>query len=277
MSESDAGRLFVGGLPAAYEQLLVPLFFEPYADDLVARANARRPSAVLELAAGTGVVTRRLAAALPAGCTLVATDLNAGMIDVARGLAPTRPDGAPPVDWRVADAQDLPFPDGSFDLVLCQFGVMFFPDRVASYAEAARVLRPGGAYLLSAWGPVGANAVAQAVDEAYRRVLPDADPNVITRVAHGYHDADRLRQDLEAGGFVVDAVETLRFEGTAPSPQAAAITIPRGSPLRAQLEPYGTQVREDVEAAATALLAERFGDGPLRAPMTALVATASRP
>jgi ubiquinone/menaquinone biosynthesis C-methylase UbiE len=277
MSESDAGRLFVGGLPAAYEQLLVPLFFEPYADDLVARATARRPSAVLELAAGTGVVTRRLAAALPGGCTLVATDLNAEMLDVGRELAPARPEGSPPVDWRVADAQDLPFPDASFDLVLCQFGVMFFPDRVASFAEAARVMRPGGAYLLSAWGPVEPNTIADAVERAYRQVLPDAEPNVVSQVAHAYHDADRIRADLEAGGLVVEAVETVRLESVAPSPAAAAIAIPRGSPLRAQLEPYGPQVREEIEAAATALLAERFGDGPVRAPMTAFVATASRP
>ncbi len=277
MSESDAGRLFTGGLPAAYEQHLVPLFFEPYADDLVERARARHPSAVLELAAGTGVVTRRLAAALPAASTLVATDLNDGMIEVGRALGSARPDGAPPVDWQVADAQDLPFPDASFDLVLCQFGVMFFPDRVASYVEAARVLRPGGTYLLSAWGPVEVNAVAEAVDEAYRQVLPDAEPNVITQVAHGYHDTDRVRRDLEAGGLVVEAVETVTFDGAAPSAGAAALTIPRGSPLRAQLEPYGPQVRADVEARATELLTERFGDGPFRAPMSALVATASRP
>jgi len=277
MSEPDAGRLFAGGIPDAYERLMVPLFFQPYADDLVARAVARQPSAILELAAGTGVVTRGLATALPVGSTVVATDLNPGMVEVARNRGATRPDGAPPVAWQVADAQDLPFPDGSFDLVVCQFGVMFFPDRPAAHAEVARVLRPGGTYLLSTWGSVETHAVADAVDRAYREALPDAEPNVITRVAHGYHDTDRVRRDLEAGGLTVEAIETVSLPSTAPSPEAAALAIPRGTPLRAELEPHGPGVRADVEARVTELLVERFRDGPFRAPMSALVVTASRP
>ena len=276
MSESDAARLFSGGVPAAYEQLLVPLFFQPYADDLVARAVARHPSAVLELAAGTGVVTRGLATTLPAGCTIVATDLNPGMLDVARGLAPERRAGGPALDWQVADAQHLPFADGSFDLVVCQFGVMFFPDRVAAHAEVRRVLRPGGTYLFSTWCSVADNAIAGAADQAYRQVLPDAEPSVITHVAHGYHDPDRVRADLEAGGLRVESVETVTFDGATTSAEAAAITIPRGTPLRAQLEPYGPGTRAAIEEATAAVLADRFGDGPFRAPMNALVAT-SRP
>ncbi|MGC5165523.1 class I SAM-dependent methyltransferase [Luteimicrobium sp. DT211] len=277
MADDDAGRLFAGGVPAAYQELLVPLLFEDYADDLVARAVGRHPSAVLELAAGTGVVTRRLAAALPAGTTIVATDLNPGMIDVARGTRLERPPGAPEVEWKVADAQHLPFADASFDLLVCQFGVMFFPDRAAAHAEARRVLRPGGAYLLSAWGPVAANAVAAAVDDAYREVLPDAPPSVITEVAYGYDDADRIRRDLAAGGLTVDAVDAVQFDSRADSPGSAALAIPRGSPLRAQLESYDPGQRAAIEARAAALLEERFGPGPLRAPMSALVATATRP
>lgn len=135
MPEDAAAKLFRGGVPDAYERLMVPLMFQPYADDMVARAVARKPSAVLELAAGTGAVTRELAAALPADSTLVATDLNAGMLAVAEARGAPRPAGAPAVVWQPADAQDLPFDDETFDLVVCQFGVMFFPDRPAAHAQ----------------------------------------------------------------------------------------------------------------------------------------------
>ena len=127
MVDDAAAKLFRGGVPETYEQLMVPLMFQPYADDMVARAVARRPSAVLELAAGTGAVTRGLAAALPPECALVATDLNAGMLAVAEARGAARPAGAADVVWQCADAQALPFDDASFDLAVCQFGVMFFP------------------------------------------------------------------------------------------------------------------------------------------------------
>jgi len=276
MPEDAAAKLFRGGVPDAYERLMVPLMFQPYADDMVARAAARNPVAVLELAAGTGAVTRGLAAALPADSTLVATDLNAGMLAVAEARGAPRPAGAPAVVWQPADAQDLPFDDETFDLVVCQFGVMFFPDRPAAHAQVRRVLRPGSTYLFSAWDSIATNAVALAVDEAYRRVLPDAPPNVVTRVAHGYHDAETIRRDAEAGGLIVDAVEAVDLIGTAESAAAAAVAIPRGTPMRAELEPYGDEVRARIEAIAAELLEQRFGPGPIRTPIRAFVATAHR-
>jgi ubiquinone/menaquinone biosynthesis C-methylase UbiE len=273
---NDAAKLFRGGVPDAYEKLMVPLMFQPYADDLVARAVALRPTAVLELAAGTGAVTRGLAAALPPATTLVATDLNPGMLAVAQARGAPRPSGPPDVVWRPADAQDLPFDDGSFDLVVCQFGVMFFPDRPAAYRQVHRVLRPGGTALFSTWDAVETNAVARAVDEAYKQVVPVAPPNVITRVAHGYHDPEAIRRDAEAGGLVVDAVEAVELIGAADSPAAAAAALPHGSPLRAELEPHGDRIRARIEATAADLLAQRFGTGPIRTPLRAFVVTAHR-
>lgn len=276
MVDDAATKLFRGGIPDAYEQLMVPLMFQPYADDLVVRAVARHPTAVLELAAGTGVVTRGLATALPPECPLVATDLNPGMLAVAESLGAARPAGASDVVWQRADAQDLPFDDASFDLVVCQFGVMFFPDRPAAHAEVRRVLRPGGTYLFSTWDSIATNAVAGAVDEAYRRVLPDAPPNVITRVPHGYHDPDVIRADAEAGGLVVDAVQAVDLVGAAASPAIAAAAIPRGTPLRAELEPHADEVRAGIEAVTAELLEQRFGSGPIRTPIRAFVVTAHR-
>lgn len=276
MTDDAAARLFRGGVPDAYEQLMVPLMFQPYADDLVARMVARSPSAVLELAAGTGAVTRGLAAALPMESVLVATDLNPGMLAVAEARGAPRPAGAPDVEWRTADALALPFEDASFDLVVCQFGVMFFPDRPAAHAQARRVLRPGGTYLFSAWDSIETNAVARAVDEAYRRVLPSAPPNVITRVAHGYHDPVTIRADAEAGGLIVETVEAVELVGGAESAAAAAAAIPRGSPMRAELELLGDETRARIEAIAAELLAQRFGPGPIRTPIRAFVVTARR-
>ncbi|MCE4025456.1 class I SAM-dependent methyltransferase [Microbacterium sp. Au-Mic1] len=276
MPDDAAAKLFRGGVPDAYEQLMVPLMFQPYADDMVARAVARAPAAVLELAAGTGAVTRGLATALPAESTLVATDLNAGMLAVAEARGAPRPAGAPAVAWQPADAQALPFDDEAFDLVVCQFGVMFFPDRPSAHSQVRRVLSPGGTYLFSAWDSIDSNAVALAVDEAYRRVLPDAPPNVITRVAHGYHVPETIRRDAEAGGLIVDAVEAVELIGAAESAAAAAAAIPRGTPMRADLEPLGDEVRDRIEAMTTELLERRFGTGPIRTPIRAFVVTAHR-
>jgi len=276
MADDAAAKLFRGGVPDAYEQLMVPLMFQPYADDMVARVVARGPTAVLELAAGTGAVTRGLAAALPRETTLVATDLNPGMLAVAEARGASRPPGAPDVVWRAADAQALPFEDGSFDLVVCQFGVMFFPDRPAAHAQVRRVLRPGGTSLFSTWDSIENNAVALAVDEAYRRVLPDAPPNVITRVAHGYHDPATIRMDAEAGGLVVETIDAVELVGVAESAAAAATAIPRGSPMRAELEPLGDETRARIEAITAELLRQRFGAGPIRTPIRAFVITARR-
>lgn len=276
MADDAAARLFRGGVPDAYERLMVPLVFQPYADDLVARAVSHTPSAVLELAAGTGVVTRGLAAALPPESTLIATDLNDGMLAVAERRGAPRPAGARPVAWQAADAQALPFDAESFDLVVCQFGVMFFPDRPAAHAQVRRVLRPGGISLFSVWDSIATNAVALAVDEAYRRVLPDSPPNVITRVAHGYHDPETIRADAEAGGLVVVALDEVELIGEAESAAAAAAAIPHGTPLRAELEPYGPEVSARIEAITAELLEQRFGTGTVRTPIRAFVVTAHR-
>jgi SAM-dependent methyltransferase len=277
MSDRDAGSLFQGPVPDAYEDLMVPLFFQPFADDLVARAIAVEPVDVLEIAAGTGVVTRGLVEALPGDSTIVATDLNSDMLAVAAALEDDSADGAGEVTWRVADAQRLPFDDASFDLVGCQFGVMFFHDPSGSHAEVRRVLRPGGTYIFSAWDSIENNPIPRAVDTAFRRVLPDAPTNVITRVSHGYHDLDRIRADVEAGGLVLNRIDTVELVAVADSPKAAAAALPNGSALRLELDSYGEKVRGEIETIAAQILEDEFGAGPLLVPMCAFVVTASRP
>jgi SAM-dependent methyltransferase len=139
MSATDVA--FAGSIPALYDRYMGPLLFEPYARDIAARAAALGPQHILETAAGTGIVTEALARALPQA-DIVATDLNQAMLDVAAERV-----RAANVRFQQADAQALPFADGEFDLVLSQFGVMFFPDRVGAYREVRRVLKPGGRVL----------------------------------------------------------------------------------------------------------------------------------
>jgi SAM-dependent methyltransferase len=277
MFDGDAGMMFQGAVPDAYEDLMVPLFFQPFAEDLVARAVALEPVDVLEIAAGTGVVTRALVEALPGNATIVATDLNRDMLAVATAHEAESADDTGEVTWRVADAQQLPFDDESFDLVVCQFGVQYFSDRPASHAEVLRVLRPGGSYLFSTWDSIANNPIPCAVEDAYRRVLPDARPNLLTSVAHGYHDQERIRADVEEGGLVLEAIDTVDLVAVAESARAASQALAHGSVLASQLDGHPSSVREEIQTVAAGVLEDEYGTGALRAPMRAFVVTASRP
>src|ERR1700712_1198450 len=183
---------------------MVPLIFEPFAADLAQRAASFSPSAVLEIAAGTGVVTRALAPKLSPGASYVVTDLNQPMLDFAASRQ--APDSR--IEWRQADALALPFESATFDLVVCQFGAMFFPNRIAGYIEAHRVLRPGGRLVLSIWDRIEENAFADEVTQAVATVFPDDPPRFLARTPHGYHDTASIREDLSRAGFADIEIST---------------------------------------------------------------------
>lgn len=248
-------------MSAAYEEYLVPAVFRPYAADLAARVARRQPSTVLELAAGTGALTAAITTEVPA-THVVATDLNQAMIDIGSARVPA-------AEWRPADAMDLPFDDATFDLVACQFGVMFFPDRPGAFAEVARVVRPGGQFLFNCWGPLAGHDVESTVIAALADRFPDDPPTFLARVPHGYHDVDRITADLDRAGLVAARVETVELECRADSPASLARGYCRGTPLRAEIAARGdlTATEEGVAAA----LEDRFGRGPVVGRMTALV------
>jgi SAM-dependent methyltransferase len=211
-SAPDSDRRFTGSVAQIYESLLVPMIFAPCALDMAARAAARRPARVLELAAGTGVVTRALDAILPVRTRIVATDLNQAMLDQAIAVGGTRER----VEWRQADAMALPFADGEFDLVVCQFGVMFFPDKGQAFAEARRVLAPGGSLLFNVWDEIAANEFAAVVTEALARWWFRDPPMFLARTPHGYHERARIEADLLRGGFTTaPIVDTFAARGLA--------------------------------------------------------------
>ena len=250
--------LFTGSVPALYDRCLGPMLFVPYARDMAARAAALQPGRILETAAGTGIVTEALAAALPEA-DIVATDLNQAMLDVAaaRGL-PAR------VSLQTADAQALPFVDGSFDLLVCQFGAMFFPDRIGAYREARRVLRPGSRFLFNVWDSLEHNPVSDRLGGAVAALFPDYPPSFYRRVPFGYHDTARIEADLRAAGFTDVAIETVSQVSRVDA-RAAAIGLCQGSPMGAEIEARDGDLAVVTEAAAAALAAVDGTDMPMSA------------
>jgi ubiquinone/menaquinone biosynthesis C-methylase UbiE len=224
---------------------------------------------VLETAAGTGRVTRLLAGALGPQAAITATDLNAPMIARAAELV-----RAGAVTWRQADAQALPFEARSFDAVACQFGVMFFPDKAAGFAEARRVLKPGGRFVFSVWDDLAANDFSQAAHDTLASMFPDDPPSFIARTPFGWHDQDRIRAALAQAGFTDVQVETVNLETPAASAGDFATGMCAGSPLRAELEARAPRGLDAVVGQVRQALARRFGQGPIVGRGQALVVTA---
>ncbi len=259
MNANATDTAFAGSIPKLYETLLVPLIFQPYADDLAARVATRAPRRVLEVAAGTGVVTRRMAALLPEGTSIVATDLNQAMLDQAAEIGTARP-----VQWRQADAMQLPFADESFDAVVCQFGAMFFPDKAKAFAETRRVLAPGGVFLFNAWDRIAENEFADTVMTALQTVFPDDPPRFMARVPHGYHDLATISGDLARGGFdAVPEIVTVSARSRAASARMPAVAYCQGTPWRNEIEARDRTKLEASTDAAERGLAARFGSGPV--------------
>lgn len=250
----------------AYDRGLGPPVFAPFAADLAARAARPAPRRVLELAAGTGVLTRALATALP-DAELTATDLSPTMVELGSAAVPA-------ARWQPADAQDIPFPDAAFDLVCHQFGIMFLPDRARGYAEMRRVLAPGGRLLFSAWDEIDSHDFERAVTVALARVLPDDPPAFLTAVPHGYADRDRIVADVRAAGFDPVDAETVTAVGQAPSAADLATAYCTGTPLRMALEARGPLV--DLTGRIAAATTDVLGPGPVEGSMRAHVVTATR-
>lgn len=261
----DTDSAFAGSIPEVYDQYLVPMIFEPYAIEMAQRLAALPLTNVLELAAGTGVVTRRLAMSLPHSVFIIATDLNQPMLDQAAAVGTRRP-----VEWRQADAMDLPFDKASFDAVVCQFGAMFFPEKARAFAEARRVLRKGGWFIFSVWDRIEANDFALRITEALAAVFPADPPRFLARVPHGYHDTAKIRADIAAGGFSSEPqVTSVDARSLAASAHIAAVAYCQGTPLRSEIESRDAAKLADATSAAEAAIAAQFGrsavDGALRA------------
>ncbi len=267
MTNSDAA--FAGSIPATYDSALGPMFFEPYARDLARRLKVHSGDAVLELAAGTGIVTRRLLKRMPANSRLVATDLNEAMLDVAKANVPADPR----VNWQKADAGALPFPDQSFDAVVCQFGLMFFPDQVGALRESRRVLKAGGTLLLNTWGALADNPIASRAHTTIASFFHTDQPPFYL-VPFGLHDRDAVRQMFLDAGFTTVDVDVVDLTGTSASALTAAKGLVFGTPVLHQIQERGGAPPETIMHAVAERLSQEGGAQPMELPMRALVFTA---
>lgn len=265
---SDTDKAFTGSIARLYQAYMVPLMFAPYAADLARRVDSTNAARILEVAAGTGVVTRALASLANERLSIVATDLNQAMLDEAAALGTARP-----VRWQQADAMALPFADGEFDTVVCQFGAMFFPDKAKAFAEARRVLRPGGVFVFNVWDCLRENEFADTIQTALAALFPADPPRFLARIPHGYHDRSAIERDLAAAGFMrAPRIATVAARSRAESAQAPAIALCQGTPLRNEIEARGGSLEQATERAAAAI-AQRFGTRAVDGKMQAHVVT----
>jgi len=276
MTESD--KLFAGSIPKLYDTLMVPLIFEAYAADTAELVAGFSPGAVLETAAGSGVVTRALAPRLRSGTRYVVTDLNQPMLDYATTRQRDSADGSSNgigIEWQQADALKLPFEDASFDVVFCQFGAMFFPDRTAGYAEARRVLKPGGRFVFTVWDRIEDNVFADEVTSAVAEIFPQDPPRFLARTPHGYHDIALIRSDVSRAGFTRIEIATREKTSRSPSARDVAIAYCQGTPLRNEIEARDANVLQAATDRAAQVIASRHGEGPVAGKIQAHVIVAA--
>ncbi|MEP6574724.1 MAG: methyltransferase domain-containing protein [Gemmatimonadota bacterium] len=266
VSHSD----FIGSIPELYDRYLVPVVLAPFADDLARRVAASRPMRVLELACGTGLLTSRLRSALSTDATIVATDLQQPMLDVAR----RKHNDFTGVEWQQADAMDLPFGSDRFEAVACQFGVMFFPDKLRAAQEAARVLEPGGTFVFNVWDGLERNQFARLVHETVGSFFQQAPPDFCL-TPFGYHDPAAIGAMLSLAGFSRIEILPLSLEGIGPSAHELARGIVEGNPLSLSIRERGVEVDRVVEAVGHAI-ARECGDRPVRLHLNALIVSGVR-
>ncbi|ARM12000.1 MULTISPECIES: class I SAM-dependent methyltransferase [Rhizobium] len=262
---------FGEGVADLYQALLVPLLFEPYASKLVIVAERLKPVSVLEVAAGTGALTRALRARLDPAAEIVATDLSQAMINVgAPSLTLSR------THWMHADAQNLPFAHAMFDLVICQFGVMFFPDKPKAYGEAKRVLRSGGHFLFSTWDSLAANDFARCVSECLTRLFPSDPPDFLERLPYAYFDPHTIKAQVSSAGFEAVSCDRVTLASVAATAHHVAAAFCKGSPLRGEIESRAPERMSEIVDEVAEQVASRYGANP-RGGMSAFIVTGRVP
>jgi len=259
---------FAGSIPANYERYLGPFLFEPYALDLVSRLQDKKYNDILEIACGTGRVTKRLSSSVKHD-TLTATDLNQDMIDIAKGIVADQR-----IKWQQADALALPFNDNSFDLVVIQFGIMFFPDREKGLKEAYRVLKPGGKLVFSTWDKV---ETVPAIHEG-RKIIEsyfEDNPPVFYSVPFSMYDEKELKAITGNAGFKNIKTELVKKEGSSPSASDLTKGIVEGNPVYLSIIERIPASLNNIKADVKNKLLEKFGE-PIKCPLQAWVVEANK-
>jgi ubiquinone/menaquinone biosynthesis C-methylase UbiE len=255
-AESTTHAAFVGSIPE------------------IRRVGAAVPAGgkVLEVACGTGISTEHLWQALPAGAEILATDLNEAMIEYAR----EKRGALSNVTYRTADALALPFEDGAFDAVVCQFGIMFFPDKTQGIAEMARVLKPGGVLAFNVWDSLERNRVAEIALQGIAGFFETDPPDFLT-VPFGHGDIDPIKDLLQRAGFAGIDIHVVTAEIERPDASHPARGFVEGNPGILQIRERATADPEAIVEAVAEAFEAAFGPAPLRIPLQEIVFTAVKP
>ena len=268
---TDKNAAFVGAIPENYDQYLGPVLFAPYANDLVARLDPGKQRSVLELACGTGIVTRRLRERLAPGAKIVATDLNEAMLTFAK----QKLEGSEAIEWKQADATDLPFQEQSFDAVVCQFGVMFFPNKEQAAREAFRILKPGGVFLFNVWDAIEENDLPHIAHTIISKFFDDNPPNFY-EIPFSFHDQETIAAMLSQAGFRNIKCSILSITAEAASASKVTRGLVHGNPVIASIRERDESQIPAIEGAIASQVAAQCGDAPVRARMRAVVCSAMR-
>lgn len=262
---------FVGSIPENYDRYLGPVLFEPYAKDLAERVNVPDGGSLLEVACGTGIVTRQLRDRLSPSVRIVATDLNEAMFKFASQKFRANEN----IEWKPADALDLPFRDESFDAVVCQFGLMFFPDKQQGVNEAFRVLKPNGQFIVSVWDDIEHVDLAKAAEIVIKQFFPENPPDFYD-IPFSFHEPEKLRSLLTSAGFREIKIDVVAFPCVSASAQDAAHGLIHGNPVITAINERDPAKAPEVEAALAEKIAVQFGSAPVNARMQAIVCSGVR-
>jgi ubiquinone/menaquinone biosynthesis C-methylase UbiE len=262
---------FAGSVPANYDQYLGPVLFEPYAIDLVSRINKASYKNVLELACGTGRVTKHLVSSLPAQGSLIATDLNKDMLNVAKNIIP-----GTHVKWMVVDAQELPFDENTFDHIICQFGVMFFPDKKKGFDEAYRVLQTNGRFLFNVWDSLEMNPRSAIIKQIMQEIMGDEAPDFLSKGPYSYYDKDIIEASLESAGFKNIKLEVVQKTAYYAFAEDLIKGFVDGSPLSAYLVQQSPSLQQKIKDRLKQVIVAEFGETRIISPMQAIVCSASK-
>lgn len=262
---------FSGNIPANYDNYLGPLFFEPFALEVAARLGPLQPAALLEIACGTGRVTRHLPKNLPAGADIVATDINPEMLAYARKMMPE----GNSIIWDIADAVSLPYRNESFDCILSQFGVMFYSDRPQAYSDALRTLKPGGTFVFTVWDALQFNPAARMADSTLAHFFP-VDTPAFFKIPFSYNEDHLIRYELALAGFKDIRVERLPLTGYSDTAENAAKGLLEGTPAHTAIVGRDEALLPLIQAELARELTAAFGATNLRVPLQAVLVIARK-
>jgi len=252
-----------------YDEFFGPLYFEPYAVEVARRIDPAGVSTALEIAAGTGRVTRHLRQLIQPSAKLIASDVDDDMLAVAK-----RKLGHLDIDWQHIDARELPFDDNSIDLVVCCFGYMFVPDKAKAFAEVYRVLKPQGQFIFTTWDRLennGASYISRSIAEKYFEGPLPASYNAATSMS----DESVIRPLLQHAGFAKSTIEKVGLSGVCTSAKEAADGLVHGG-MYEEIRKRNPAVIDEIKFKVEKQLADKFGEAPMVAPMSALICRAGK-